>query len=225
MKEAIDQKEERAIRIIRTLKKATKNMPQPASSSIVERYGKDPFLVLISCILSLRAKDTASLPISIELFKYAKTPEAMVALPMQQLERIIYSVGYYRSKAEQIKSISNELITRFDGRVPDSYDELISIKGVGPKTANLVLGVAFDIPALIVDIHVHRISNRLGLVKTKTPKETQEALEALLPKTYWLEYSRLLVVWGQNVCVPISPFCSQCPLFNDCKRVGVKRSR
>ncbi len=200
-------------------------MPDPASVEIVKQYGRDPFLVLIGCLLSLRAKDTASLPASLHLFGKAKTPGELVQLPLNQIEQIIYSVGYYRSKAKQIKAVSQDLLDRFGGKVPDTYDELISIKGVGPKTANLVLGEGFGKEALYVDIHVHRISNRLGLVKTNKPEETQIELERIIPKRYWNEYSCLLVTWGQNVCVPISPFCSQCAIYTECKRVGVKRHR
>lgn len=181
--------------------------------------------MLIGCLLSLRAKDTASLPASLQLFKEAQTPQRLVQLPLRQIEKIIYSVGYYRSKAKQLKAVSHELLDRFGGKVPDTYDELISIKGVGPKTANLVLGEGFGKQALYVDIHVHRISNRLGLVKTSKPEETQIELEKIIPKRYWNEYSCLLVTWGQNVCVPISPFCSECPIYIECKRVGVTRHR
>lgn len=200
-------------------------MPEPAAAVIVKKYGHDPYLVLISCLLSLRAKDTASLPISIELFKQAKTPHQMLKLSLGEIEKIIYSVGFYRHKAKQLRYVSQELIDRFAGKVPDSYNELIAVKGIGPKTANLVLGEAFGQQAIYVDIHVHRVSNRLGIIKTKTPEETQTALEALLPKKYWNDYCRLIVTWGQNICGPISPFCSKCPLFDICKRVGVTRRR
>ena len=222
---SIEAKKNRAVRIIEILRKATKGMPDLASVEIVKQYGRDPYLVLIGCLLSLRAKDTASLPASLHLFKQAKTPQKLVQLPLRQIEQIIYSVGYYRNKAKQIKAVSQDLLDRFGGKVPDTYNELISIKGVGPKTANLVLGEGFGKQALYVDIHVHRISNRLGLVKTNKPEETQIELEQIVPKRYWNEYSRLLVTWGQNVCVPISPFCSQCAIYTECKRVGVKRHR
>jgi endonuclease-3 len=218
---SINVKRKRAIRIIKILEQATKKMPEPASVTIVKKYGRDPYLVLISCLLSLRAKDTASLPVSIELFKHGKTPDQIIKLPLEKIEKIIYSVGYFHSKAKQIKEVSQTIIDRFNGVVPDSYEDLIAIKGVGPKTANLVLATAFGKPALIVDIHVHRISNRLGLIKTKTPEETQIALEQLLPEEYWNTYSRLLVVWGQNICLPVSPLCSQCPIYNECVRVCV----
>ncbi len=200
-------------------------MPVPAAVAIRKEYGKDPFLMLISCLLSLRAKDTASLPASQALFKRARTPQELLALPLRQIEQTIYSVGFYRSKAKRLKTVSQELIDRFKGKVPDTYQELISIKGVGPKTAHLVLGEAFDKQELYVDIHVHRISNRLGLVKTKKPEETQIELERIIPREYWNDYCRLIVTWGQNICGPISPFCSECPLYKECKRVGVTRSR
>lgn len=216
---------DRAIRIIHILRKATKGMPVPAAVAILEQYGTDPFLMLISCLLSLRAKDTASLPASQALFKRVRTPQELLALPLHEIEQIIYSVGFYRSKAKRLKTVCQELIDRFQGKVPDTYQELISITGVGPKTANLVLGEAFGKQALYVDIHVHRVSNRIGLVKTTSPEETQASLERILPKEYWNEYSRLVVTWGQNICGPISPFCSKCPIYNECQRVGVTRRR
>jgi endonuclease-3 len=146
-------------------------------------------------------------------------------MPIDQLERSIYALGFYRRKAASLRYVSQELITRFHGKVPSSPEELLSIKGIGRKTANLVLGEAFGIPALCVDTHVHKISNRLGLVSTKTPDQTEWALKKILPQQYWIEYNRLLVVWGQNICVPLSPFCSKCPVFDLCHRVGVIKSR
>jgi endonuclease-3 len=216
---------DRVIRIIGILRKATKGMPVPAAVAIREEYGKDPFLMLISCLLSLRAKDTASLPASQALFKRARTPQELSALPLREIEQTIYSVGFYRSKARRLKTVCQELIDRFKGKVPDTYQELISIKGVGPKTAHLVLGESFDKQELYVDIHVHRVSNRLGLIKTKKPEESQIELERIIPKEYWNEYCRLIVTWGQNICGPISPLCSGCPLYKECKRVDVTRSR
>lgn len=200
-------------------------MPDPAAVAIVKEYGRDPFLVLISCLLSLRARDTASLPASKRLFKLAMTPKQLLDLSLAQIEKQIYCVGYYRSKAQQLKSVCTELIERFNGQVPSTYDQLISIKGIGPKTANLVLGEAFGKQALYVDIHVHRVSNRLGVINTTKVEDTQRELESIVPKNYWNEYSRLIVTWGQNVCVPISPFCWKCPLYDLCKRVGVTRHR
>lgn len=218
-------KKDYVINVIGMLKKATKNMPDPASVAIVKEYGKDPFLILISCLLSLRARDTASLPASRRLFKLAMTPQQFLAIPLHDIEQQIYSIGFYKSKARLLKTVSAELIDRFNGKVPDSYEALTSIKGVGPKTANLVLGEAFDHQRLYVDIHVHRISNRLGLIKTTKVEQTQIELERIVPKEYWSEYSRLLVTWGQNICVPISPLCSRCILYDVCQRVGVKQHR
>lgn len=200
-------------------------MEQPASSVIVERYGQDPYLVLISCLLSLRTKDTVSLPASIRLFKEAKTPRQMLKVPISKIEKLIYPTGFYHRKAKILHEVSQDLLNRFKGKVPADLDQLLSIKGVGRKTANLVLGVAFNIPAICVDTHVHKVSNRLGLVKTKTTEETEMELMKILPQEYWIEYNHLIVQWGQNICVPISPFCSKCAIANLCPRVGVTKHR
>jgi endonuclease-3 len=215
----------RAISIIKILRVATKNMTKPAATQIVEQFGRDPYLILISCILSLRTRDTVSLPASLKLFELAKTPEEMVALSVKQIEQAIHTVGFYRTKARTIHSISAILIEQFASKVPSTEQELMSLKGVGPKTTSLVLSEGFQIPAICVDTHVHRISNRLGLVKTKKPAETEKALKEVLPKHYWSEFNALLVMWGQNICVPISPFCSRCPVFDLCPRKGVTSSR
>ncbi len=211
--------------IIKTLEKATKGMMPPASISIVDQFGRDPYLVLISCILSLRTRDTVSLPASIRLFEHAKTPSQMLALSLEQIQKLIYPVGFYRNKSRAIHQISAILISNYSSQVPNAMEELLTLPGVGRKTANLVLAEGFGIPAMVVDTHVHRISNRLGLVSTKAPEETEKALRELLPKKYWIQYTRLLVMWGQNICVPISPFCSKCPIFDLCQRKGVTRSR
>lgn len=218
-------KKNRAINTIRLLRKATKGMTKPAVTQIIAEYGRDPFLVLISCLLSLRTKDTVSLPASQRLFCVAKTPQEIIDIPLQQLKKIIYPVAFYRKRARQLHAACQELLKKFDGQVPNSEDALLSIKGVGRKTMNLVLGEGFGIPALCVDTHVHRISNRLGLVSTKTPQETEKALKKILPQQYWIEYNTLLVMWGQNICVPISPFCSRCAISSLCQKVGVKKSR
>lgn len=212
-------------KIIERLRIATKALEPPASVTIVSRFERDSFLVLISCILSLRTRDTVSLPASLRLFAQARTPEKMLEIPAEQIAKIIYPVGFYRRKALTIHKICNELLTRYEGKVPNTLKELMALPGVGLKTANLVLGEGFGIPAIVVDTHVHRISNRLGLVKTKTPEETEAALRKILPQKYWIEWGRLLVMLGQNVCVPISPFCSMCPIRDMCKRVGVVKSR
>ncbi len=212
---------ERAIRIIEILRKAIQGMEDPASLSIIKQYGRDPYLVLISCLLSLRTKDSVSFPASQRLFEHAKTPQEMLKLSTSQIEKLIHPTGFYRRKAHLLHAVSKDLLERFKGKVPSNLEDLLSIKGVGRKTANLVLGVAFEIPAICVDTHVHRISNRLGLVKTKTTNETEQELKKILPEKYWIEYNHLLVVWGQNICVPISPFCSKCAIADLCPRIGV----
>ncbi len=212
-------------KIISDLRRATFGLVPPASQSIVSQFGRDPFLVLISCILSLRTKDTVSLPASIRLFEYARTPSSFLNLSHEVIASTIYPVGFYRRKALTIHKICIYLLDRHKGRVPSTLHELMNLPGVGLKTANLVLGEGFGIPALCVDTHVHRISNRLGIVKTKTPEETEAALRVIIPEKYWIEWSKLLVMMGQNICVPISPFCSRCPVRADCKRVNVTRSR
>jgi endonuclease III len=215
----------RAVAIIARLRHSTQKMQKPAAVALIEKYGKDPFLILISCLLSLRAKDTVSLPISIELFAQARTPEQLLTISEQSLQKMLYSLGFYRQKAALLHAVSAALITRFQGKVPRTENELLSLPGVGRKTANLVLGYAFDIPALCVDVHVHRVSNRLGIVHTKTPYETEKELQAILPQEYWIEYNSLMVMWGQNICVPVSPFCSRCILADICPKKGVTRSR
>lgn len=216
---------ERAIQIVKKLRIATEGMEAPAATQIVQKFGRDPYLVLVSCVLSLRTKDTISLPASLELFKHAKTPQAMLKLPLKTIEKLIYQTGFYRTKAKNIHAMSKEILERFNGQVPHTKDELMSLPGVGLKTANLVLADGFGIPAICVDTHVHRISNRLGLIETKTVEQTEKALQQILPKEYWSEWNKLLVMWGQNVCVPISPFCSRCAIADLCPRVGVKKSR
>lgn len=221
----MQQKTKRAIAIINILRTATKGMTQPMSELIAQQYNNDPFLILISCLLSLRARDAMTYPVCLALFKKIRTPQQFVDIPLQELETAIHAIGFYKKKAITLKEVSKEILTRFHGKVPMIQAELRSIKGIGPKTTNLVLGIAFGVPALCVDIHVHRISNRLGLIDTKTPEQTEAALKLILPAEYWIEYNKLLVMWGQNICVPISPFCSRCPLFDLCIRKGVKKMR
>lgn len=200
-------------------------MAKPAASEIIRLFGRDPFLVLMSTVLSLRTKDTVSLPASIRLFKIAKNPQKMVKLDLNSIEKAIYPVGFFRRKSFQIHQICQKLLDDYSGIVPSNKEQLLALPGVGLKTANLVLSEGFQIPALCVDIHVHRISNRLGLVVTKTPEETEKVLQKIIPQKYWIQFNELLVMWGQNQCVPVSPFCSTCPLKNGCPQKGVKRSR
>lgn len=213
------------VKILKILQKATKSFQKPLSQTIIDEYEKDPYLILISCLLSLRARDSMTIHVCRALFTKAKTPQEIISLPTSTLETILLPIGFYKNKAKTLKGVSQELIERFKGKVPSSREELMSLSGVGPKTAALVLGLAFDTPAICVDIHVHRISNRLGIIKTKTPEETEKVLEKLIPKEYWIEWNMLLVMWGQNICVPISPKCSICTIRPYCKRVGVTTSR
>lgn len=184
-----------------------------------------PYQVLISCVLSLRTKDSTTAEASKRLFKAADTPAGMIRLPARRIAKLIYPVGFYRNKAKFILAISRSIIRDFDGRVPDNLEDLLKLKGVGRKTANLVLGLGYNIPAICVDTHVHRITNRLGWVKTATPHETEEALKQIVPKRHWIRLNTILVAFGQNVCVPVSPFCSRCFVYARCKRIGVKRHR
>ena len=219
-----DQKK-RAITIIGIMQTATKGMLEPAATSIVAGYGRNPFLVLVSCILSLRTKDAVSLAASHRLFAQAQTPQALIRLPQKTIETLIYPTGFYRTKAKQLLALCAILLEKYDGRVPSTEKELMALPGVGPKTTALTLSEGFGIPAICVDTHVHRISNRLGLVKTTTVEETESALKKLLPEQYWSEFNKLMVMWGQNICLPVSPKCSICPLLPLCPQVGVVKHR
>ena len=210
--------------IIRRIRQAMKHLPDPSVTLVGKRW-KSPYLVLASCLLSLRTKDTTTLPASERLFRLAETPERMVELSASEIERAIFPVGFYRTKARRLKDISQDLIVRFRGQVPDSLEALLTLKGVGRKTANLVLTEGFHQNAMCVDTHVHRISNRFGYIVTRTPEATEQALRQKLPVRFWNEYNALLVLWGQNVCRPVSPKCSECPVSALCARVGVKQHR
>lgn len=184
-----------------------------------------PFHVLISCLLSLRTKDQTTREASVRLFAVADDPEGMIKIPAQKLEKLIYPVGFYRTKAKKIKEICKVLLEKYDGKVPDEIDELLKLNGVGRKTANLVVTLGYQKPGICVDTHVHRITNRWGYVTTRNPHETEFALREKLPKKYWLTINDLLVTFGQNICVPISPKCSICPVNIYCKKVDVTRHR
>jgi endonuclease-3 len=196
-----------------------------ALAGLAEQTGQDPFRILIACLLSLRTRDETTGPAAGRLFALARTPEAMRRLRAPQIARLIYPVGFYRTKARVILAVCRELVTRFAGRVPPDLDDLLSLPGVGRKTANLVVTTGFGRPGICVDTHVHRITNRLGFVRTRTPDETEQALRAKLPRRHWIGLNDLLVAFGQNVCQPLSPRCSTCPVSRLCLRVGVTRSR
>ncbi len=186
---------------------------------------KSPFRVLVSTVLSLRTKDETTAEASARLFREASTPQTVLELGEKRVRDLIYPVGFYRVKAQNIIGICEKLIDEYDGRVPDSIDELLEFRGVGRKTANLVLSLGYGKPAICVDIHVHRISNRWGYVDTKNPYETEMALQEKLPRKYWIEYNSLLVALGQQICRPLSPLCSSCPVSGYCPKRGVSRSR
>ncbi|NTV28797.1 MAG: endonuclease III [Candidatus Omnitrophica bacterium] len=210
--------------VIRRIRAAVAHLPDP-SVTLVGKKWKSPYLVLASCLLSLRTKDETTLPAAERLFRLASTPARMVELTVAEIEKAIYPVGFYRTKARRLRDISAEILARFSGQVPDTMEGLLGLKGVGRKTANLVLVEGFGQYGVCVDTHVHRISNRLGYVATRTPEETEQALRDRLPRRHWKEYNALLVVWGQNVCRPVSPRCSECPVAGLCRRVGVGTHR
>ena len=211
-------------KIVKILARETPKWDVPIVTLVADS-SKDPFKVLISTVLSLRTKDETTAQASKRLFKLADNPSDMLKLSEKEIIKAIYPVGFYKTKAKNIRSICDDLITKYDGKVPDDIDELLKFKGVGRKTANLVVTLGYDKPGICVDTHVHRISNRFGYIKTKTPDETEFVLRDKLPKKYWIDYNNLLVSFGQHLCRPISPKCSICPVIQYCDRVGVSTSR
>ena len=212
--------------VIRILRIETRKFKVPIVSRIADEESvQKPFLVLISCLLSLRTKDETTASASERLFNLAGSPREMFGLSTGQIEKAIYPVGFYRVKAKRIKEICRALIDKFSSRVPDNLDELLGLKGVGRKTANLVLTEGFGKLGVCVDTHVHRITNRLGLCRTKEPLDTEMCLRNKLPKRYWIEYNKLLVTWGQNICKPISPLCGACAIEKYCRKIGAVKHR
>lgn len=209
---------------IAILTDAVKGWVTPSVTIVATRDG-DPFKVLMSCILSLRTRDQTTAEASERLFALADTPGKLSRLDIAQIEAAIYPVGFYRVKAQQILDISRELSQLHGGRVPDDLEALLRFKGVGRKTANLVLTLGYGKPGICVDIHVHRICNRWGYVATRSPEQTEAALRKKLPPEYWIIINDLLVTFGQNQCTPVSPRCSSCPLFQMCDRIGVSKMR
>ncbi len=209
---------------LRVLRQESKRWQAPIVG-VVAAETSDPFRILIACVLSLRTKDRTTADASRRLFALAGDPASMLRLSLRRVERAIYPVGFYRTKARQIRDISSRLLHEHRGRVPDSIDTLLTLPGVGRKTANLVVTVGYRKPGICVDIHVHRISNRWGYVETISPQETEDALRRKLPRRHWITYNDLLVPFGQNICQPVSPWCSLCKIRQYCDRVGVKRSR
>jgi len=207
-------------RVLQLIRHAISAWEPPALNKIAEE-SHDPFRVLISCILSQQTKDHVTEVASARLYRLADRPETILALNERRIAGAIYPVSFYRTKAGTIREVCRTLLTRFAGGVPDSLEALLSLKGVGRKTANLVVTVGYRKSGICVDTHVHRISNRWGYVETKTPEQTEMALRRKLPKRHWIYYNYLLVPFGQHLCRPISPFCSRCPVARWCARIGV----
>ena len=210
--------------IVRLLTRELKKGELPVVSLLAEER-RGPFTILISTLLSLRTKDEVTAAASERLFALAATPEEMLKLTEAEIRRAIYPAGFYRNKAKTIRLVCRELMDRFDSRVPDTIEQLLTLPGVGRKTANLVVSLGFGKDAICVDVHVHRIANRLGYVATKTPEGTEYALREKLPRRFWLSFNTLLVAFGRKICRPVSPWCSICPVAKYCERVGVARSR
>jgi endonuclease III len=212
-------------RVIARLKAEAPAWNPTALAEVADETEPDPFRILIACLLSLRTKDETTGPAAARLFALGRTPAAILRLTPRRIERAIFPVGFYRTKARVIRGVCRDLLARFGGKVPGGLDALLTLKGVGRKTANLVVTMGFGSPGICVDTHVHRISNRLGFVRTKSPDQTELALRKKLPRRHWIELNDLLVAFGQNVCQPLSPRCSTCPVRVLCRRVGVTRSR
>jgi endonuclease III len=208
-------------KVIRILRKEVAKLAVP----VVGQYAYDPFETLISCLLSLRTQDATTYAASERLFKRAKSPRGLLKLSQEELRRLIYPVSFYKTKALRLHQIAQQLIDKHGGKVPGTMEELLALPGVGRKTANLVITLAFRKPGICVDTHVHRIPNRWGYLKTKSPDESEAVLRERLPKAYWMEFNDLLVPWGQFVCRPLSPWCSKCAIRSYCRQVGVGRTR
>jgi endonuclease-3 len=206
------------------LKKQVKGLHIPWLEQMASS-GTDPFRILVSCLLSLRTQDKTTAMASEKLFSLASTPEGVSSLSVKEIRDAIYPVGFYKIKAERIRALSETLVERYHGKVPDTIDELLMLKGVGRKTAKLVITLGYGRYGICVDTHVHRIVNRWGYIKTKTPGETEFALRERLPKRYWKEINGLLVAFGQHICKPVSPLCSRCDLEGLCEKVNVTRHR
>ena len=209
-------------RVMRTLAREIVGLELPAVEKVSQGQKEDPFQILISTLLSARTQDATTLAAATRLFAKARTPEAVAKLPVKQIEKLIYPVGFYRHKAGFVKDAAKMIVTQFGGKVPDTLEQMVTLPGVGRKTANLVMILAFrSNQHICVDVHVHRIANRLGWVQTRTPEETEQALYRLLDRQWWAVVNLYLVTWGQNVCRPVYPRCGDCALIKLCGRVGV----
>jgi endonuclease-3 len=212
-------------KVIKILKEEAARFTTPYVTAVSKELKKSPFRVLVSCILSLRTKDSTTRDASTQLFSLADTPASLARLSVKKIEKAIYPAGFYRVKAGVLKELSREIADDHAGRVPETIEELLKLKGVGRKTANLVVTLGYGRPGICVDTHVHRITNRWGFVATKTPEATEYALRKKLHRRYWMIINDLLVAYGQNVCVPVSPRCSVCRIERFCDKTGVERHR
>lgn len=210
--------------IYKILEARFKEFPTPVVD-FIEVQTKDPFKILVATILSARTKDTTTTKVVQGLFKEVSKVEDLDKLTITQLEKLLYPVGFYKNKAQYLKALPKVLKEEFNNEIPEEIDELIKLPGVGRKTANLVRAIAFKKPAVCVDIHVHRIFNRLGMIRTKNPFETEMTLRKELPVKYWIHFNSYFVAFGQNLCTPRKPKCSECPIYDGCMRIGVKESR
>lgn len=210
--------------IVSILREQLKKWELPIVSHLAKGR-RDPFIILISTLLSLRTKDEVTAEATKRLFSLAATPQEMLKLSPEVIAKAIYPVGFYRNKAKTILAVCRELVERYDSLVPDTIEQLLAMKGVGRKSANLVVILGFEKEGICVDTHVHRISNRLGYIRTRTPEQTEFALREKLPHRYWSDYNTLLVAFGRQICRPLSPLCGSCPVKNYCDRVGVTKSR
>lgn len=222
--EALAPEKSLVARVMRTLKRQMRDLELPAVEKISEDQAEDPFQILIATALSARTQDATTHAASTRLFAVARTPKAMAKLSVEQIERLIYPVSFFRNKAVNVKACCEMLLRDFGGRVPGTMEELVRLPGVGRKTANLVLILGFrSKDNICVDIHVHRISNRLGWVRTKMPEETEQSLYRAIERRWWADINLYLVTWGQNICRPVRPRCGDCAIASDCPRIGVSR--
>ena len=213
--------------IFKSLKKELEKYSMPVvSHPDWDDIVKTPFTTLISCLLSLRTKDDVTAEASYRLFRKFNAPEKFINASEKEIQRLIYPVGFYKTKAKRIKDISKTIVEKYNGKVPNDFNDLLKLKGVGRKTANIVMVYGHNKQGFLpIDTHCHRIPNRLGWIKTKTPEQTEEELKKVLPKEYWDDFNHLFVKFGQTICVPISPFCSKCPINKYCRRISVIKSR
>ncbi len=210
--------------VMKQLRNFTSRYNAPAVSQVADET-RNPYKILISCLLSLRTKDAVTKSSTERLFSLADNPKDMLKIPVEKIENAIYPVGFYHRKAETILNISSILLKEYKGIVPDNFENLLKLPGVGRKTANIILTMAYHKPSIAVDTHVHRITNRWGFVSTRNPEETEKELKKNLPQEFWIDINNILVTFGQNLCLPVSPICSKCPIIFFCDRKGIVRNR